>query len=269
MAEQFLFTLDIGNTNVTCGLFRGAQLSASWRLSTHGPKTVDESAVILRDLFDSARIRLSNVGAVILCSVVPSTLHTLKDSLVQIFPGVTPITVGETFTVPLPNRYALPEQVGQDRLVNAYAALQAAGSPALIVDFGTAITIDLVNAEGAYTGGVIAPGVEISLDALSQRTALLPRIELAAPPAVLGRDTVNSMRSGLLYGFASLCDGLVTRIREEQRLTACPVIATGGYATLIAEHCRTVTRVEPNLTLQGLQQLSIWWVKQASGKKIA
>ena len=264
-STKLLFTLDIGNTNVTCGLFRGTQLAASWRLSTHAPKTVDEFVVTLRDLFASAHIPLTDVGAAILCSVVPKSLRTMKDSLAQLLPAVTPVTVGETLTVPMPNQYALPEQVGQDRLVNAYAALQSGGAPSLIVDFGTAITIDLITADGAYAGGVIAPGVEISLDALSQRTAMLPRIELAAPPAVLGRDTVNSMRSGLLYGFASLCDGLVTRIREEQKLKTCPVIATGGYATLIAEYCRTVNRVEPNLTLQGLQQLWTWWsVKQGS-----
>jgi len=263
MADRLLFALDIGNTNVTCGLFRGEHLAASWRLSTHAPKTVDESVVTLRDLFSSARIPLAEVHAVILCSVVPKTLRTLKDSLAQLWPSIQPVTVGETFTVPLTNRYLPPEQVGQDRLVNAYAALQMTGQPALIVDFGTAITIDLLTPDGAYAGGVIAPGVEISLDALSQRTAMLPRIELAAPLSVLGRDTVSSMRSGLLYGFASLCDGLVTRIREEQRLATCPVIATGGYATLIAEHCRTVTRVEPNLTLQGLQQLWVYAQKKS------
>jgi len=163
--------------------------------------------------------------------------------------------VGQDITVPLRNRYAYPEQVGQDRLVGAFAAWRAFKRDCIVADFGTAITIDVVTAKGEYLGGVIAPGLDISLEALASRTALLPKVELKEPPELLGRDTANSIRSGVLYGCAALCDGLVGQLKRRYAPRAV-VVATGGASGLVAKHARSIDHLKPHLVLDGLYHLT-------------
>jgi type III pantothenate kinase len=183
--------------------------------------------------------------------VVPKATAALKLAL-KGWLRPKPLILGENVKAPVTNKYRIPSQVGQDRLVNAAAAYFLYGGPAIVVDFGTAITVDLVSRRREYLGGLIVPGVEISLEVLTAKAALLPRIELTPPTELLGRDTVSSMKSGLFYGYSSLCDGIVRRLKARHAPKA-KVIATGGHAGLIAPYCKTFQRVDSNLTLKGLE----------------
>ena len=199
------------------------------------------------------RVRLDG-ARVVLCSVVPRMSPVIIRALHLL--GVRQImVVGKDVRVPLINRYRLPKQVGQDRLVGAYAAWKRYRTACIVADFGTAITLDVVSKAGEYLGGVIAPGLGISLEALATRTALLPKVELKEPPELLGRDTANSIRSGLIYGCAALCDGLVTQLKAKYAPRAT-VVATGGASPLIAKHATTIQHLRPHLILEGLSLLS-------------
>lgn len=239
-----LLAVDIGNTNVTLGLFRAEKLIAQGRLPTHGS---DYTASIHKFL---KTVPGTKIQGVIISSVVPRATGPFTQALKR-WVKPKPLILGRTIKAPIVNRYRIPSQVGQDRLVNAVAALHLYGGPAIVVDFGTAITIDLVSERREYLGGVIVPGVEIALEALVLKAALLPKIKLAAPRKLLGRDTVHSMRSGILFGYSALCDGIVRQMRSQYAPRA-KVIATGGYAKLIAGHCQTIQIVNRQLTLQGL-----------------
>lgn len=235
-----LLALDVGNTSVAVGLFRGRRLLRRGRFPTARPH-----------LLARAVGRLGSLDGVILSSVVPAVIPSLI-GVARAAGWPTPWVVGKDLKAPVINRYRIPRQVGQDRLVNAAAAFHLYGGPAIIVDFGTAVTIDLVSARREYLGGLIVPGMEISLETLVDRTALLPEIRLDPPREFLGRDTRSSMRSGLFYGYGALCDGLVTQLKKKHAPRA-RVVATGGHARLIAPFCRTVQKVNSNLTLQGLE----------------
>lgn len=237
-----LLAVDIGNTSITYGVFRGKRLERRWRFPTSGP---------IEDLFKGLRQRLHDIDAIIVSSVVPKVLLKLEGRLARLF-HVKPLVVGRDLDFGIPNLYRDPRQVGSDRLVNAVAAKRLYGSPLIIVDFGTAITFDLISKKGEYLGGIIAPGVEISLKALSNRTALLPEVNLTRPKGLVGRATKESMVSGIVYGFSSLCDGIVAKLRREygQKI---PVVATGGQAGKIVGYCKTIDKVNPWLTLEGLR----------------
>lgn len=238
-----ILTVDIGNTHTTFGLFKGRRLVRTFAVPTQSWRSGREP-------------RLRGVGAAdeaIICSVVPWATPKVAKALRAL--GVRRVrVVGRDIKVPLKNRYRYPRQVGQDRLVGAYAALKTYRRDCIVCDFGTAITIDVVTRKGEYLGGVIAPGLGISLDALANRTALLPRVELKKPPELLGRDTANSIRSGVLYGTAALCDGLVLALKRRYAPNAT-VVATGGSASLIARHARLIRRLRPHLVLEGLRLL--------------
>jgi type III pantothenate kinase len=246
-----LLAIDVGNTNITVGIFREQGLIADGRISTQGPRTVDEYTIALRALLDNLHVEPGSIQGVIISSVVPRATVPLKQAL-RALVKPTPLVLGQTIKAPIINRYRIPGQVGQDRLVNAVAALHLYGGPAIVVDFGTAITIDLVSRRREYLGGLIVPGVEIALEALIRQAALLPRIELTPPRELLGRDTVSSMQGGLFFGYSALCDGIVERIKARHASRAT-VVATGGYASLIAPYCKTLKVVNPHLTLQGLE----------------
>ena len=237
-----LLAIDVGNTNVTAGLFRGSRLLSRGRVPTHAS---------LRSLLRGMRVPPHEVGAVILSSVVPRATASLKRSLKELF-HFRPLILGENVRAPIKNRYRVPSQVGQDRLVNGAGAFFLYGGPAIVVDFGTAVTLDLVSARREYLGGLIVPGVGIALEALVSNAALLPGIPLAPPSEFLGRDTRQSMRSGLFHGYGALCDGLVRRLKSEHAPRA-KVIATGGHCRLLAPFCHAVQIVNPDLTLQGLR----------------
>jgi len=241
-----MLTIDIGNTTIHLGVFEGRRLRTFFSLPTSMARTPNR----LRSRF----ARLSSVDEVILCSVVPWATSGVVRALRQA--GVPRVrVVGHDVRVPLKNRYRYPRQVGQDRLVGAYAAWKVYRRDCIVCDFGTAITIDIVTKAGEYLGGIIAPGLEISLDALATRTALLPKVELRRPPELLGRDTANSIRSGLLYGCAALCDGLVTQLKRSYAPKAV-VVATGGASSLVTSYMQTIDHVTPHLVLDGLRHLS-------------
>lgn len=235
-----LLAIDVGNTDITAGLFRGARLVARGRVPTHGS---------LQALFRSLKARPKELEGVIVSSVVPRATASLKQALKRL--RLKPWILGENLRAPIKNRTRIPSQVGQDRLANGVAAFHLYGGPAIVVDFGTAVTLDLVSARCEYLGGLIVPGVGIALEALVSRAALLPKIALAPPTEFLGRDTRQSMRSGLFHGYGALCDGIVAGLKKIA--PGARVIATGGHCWLMASYCRSVQIVNPDLTLQGLQ----------------
>ena len=246
-----ILTIDIGNTTTNFGVFEGKRLASHVAIATQPSRTPDEITLQLKALAKTRSLRLKRVKQIVICSVVPRMSAVLIPALRSL--GAVPIkVVGQDVSVPLTNRYTYPEQVGQDRLVGAYAAWREFKRNCIIADFGTAITIDVVTKKGEYLGGLIAPGVEISLEALATRTALLPKVELREPPELLGRDTANSIRAGLIYGCAALCDGLITQLKQRYAPQAA-VVATGGASAMIAKHARTITHLRPHLIISGLK----------------
>lgn len=250
-----MLAVDIGNTTTTFGLFSKGRLAAHFSIGTQPSGTPDELAMKLQHLTGGRAWKAVKTSEVLICSVVPRMLSLLVQALNSL--GIErQQVVGQDLEVPLKNRYRYPEQVGQDRLVGAYAAWRAYKKECIVADFGTAITIDLVAKTGEYLGGIIAPGLEISLDALATKTALLPKVELKRPPQLLGRDTANSIRSGVLFGCVALCDGLVTQLKRQYAPNA-KVVATGGASPLIVKHSKTIDVLKPHLVLEGLYHLSL------------
>jgi type III pantothenate kinase len=249
-----ILTIDIGNTTTNFGVFERGRLASQFTIGTQTGRTPDEITLQLKALAKSRRLHLRAAREIVICSVVPRMSAVLLESLKSLRGGRIRM-VGQDLAVPLVNQYTYPEQVGQDRLVSAYAASTRYKTDCIVADFGTAITIDLVTRKGAYLGGVIAPGIDLSLEALASRTALLPKVELKEPPELLGRDTANSIRSGLIHGCAALCDGLIARLKAGYAPKAT-VVATGGSSPLIAKHSRQLAHLRPNLVLEGLHKLS-------------
>lgn len=251
MAKSDLLVIDIGNTNIVLGVYRGQKLLVSWRLSTDAEKMADEYGILLRDLFSSAGLDSSSIKGCALSCVVPPLLRSFQEVVGKQF-AVNPLVVGPGVRTGVRILTDNPREVGADRITNAVAAAKLHGLPALVIDFGTATTFDVVSKEGDYLGGAIAPGVGIAAESLWRRAAQLPRIELAFPPAAIGKNTVQAMQSGVLLGYVALVEGMVERISRE--LGDKPmIIATGGLAPLIAEKTKVIQRVEPDLTLQGLR----------------
>src|SRR5204863_766100 len=231
-----LLAIDVGNTNIVLGVFDGATLVQSWRLQTVRERTSDELGLLVDGLFAHGRIERARISGVILGSVVPPLTGTIRH-MVQRYFGVTALTVEPGVNTLMPILYEVPSEVGADRIVNAVAAYekfgQDSGRPLIVVDFGTATTLDAITAAGEYLGGVICPGVQISADALFQRAARLPRVDVRKPCEVIGRSTVGAMESGLYYGYVGLVDGLVRRMKQELgEQTIC--VATGGLADVIS-----------------------------------
>ncbi|HEV1998721.1 MAG TPA: type III pantothenate kinase [Candidatus Dormibacteraeota bacterium] len=251
-----LLAIDIGNSNIVLGVFHGEVLTEHWRIATRIDYTADELGVILRGLFGGTRLRLEEVQHMVVSSVVPSLNQAIAD-LAQRQLGIEPLVIGPGVRTGMQIRYDNPREVGADRIVNSVAAFTKYGGPAVVIDFGTATTFDAVGKNGDYLGGVIAPGIRISMDALFSRAAKLPRFELAVPPGlegVIGKNTVESMQAGFVFGFAGQIEGIVGRMREELG-GECRVIATGGLAALIAAHAQVIQVVDDNLTLDGLRLL--------------
>ncbi len=248
-----LLALDVGNTNTVIGVFDGKALKVHWRLSTRREGTHDEYAMLIKGLFDFAGLPFERVSAVIMSSVVPPLQGPLEEMARQYF-GVEPIVVGPGIKTGMPILYESPRDVGADRIVNAVAAFEAYGGPCIVVDFGTATTFDAVSARGEYIGGVICPGIGISSEALFQHAAKLPRVDIALPRGVIARNTVGSMQAGLYYGYLSLVEGVVARMRVELGGRAVTV-ATGGLAQLVLAESAAIDHVDPLLTLTGLRIL--------------
>jgi type III pantothenate kinase len=253
-----LLAVDIGNTNVTLGVFdlsdpAKPSLAHHWRMATHRELTSDEILVTLRGLTDLAGCKMESFRDAIVSSVVPPLLPIWERVCTKLL-GKAPLVVGPGIKTGMPVRYENPREVGADRIVNSVAAFELMGGPVIAVDFGTATTWDCVSERGEYLGGAIFPGIVISMEALFERTSMLHRVELARPRSVIGRTTTQSIQSGLLFGYAGLVDAMVRRIKSELGEHA-RVIATGGLAQRIAAETETIERVEPHLTLEGLRLL--------------
>jgi type III pantothenate kinase len=248
-----LLVIDIGNTNTVLGIYEGEKLVHHWRLETSRNRTSDEYGVLIRQLFAMAPQEIHRIEGAIIACVVPPMLSTIT-AMVEIFFGLQALVVGPGIKTGMPILYENPREVGADRIVNAVAAYERYHSACIVVDFGTATTFDAISEDGKYLGGAIAPGVMISAEALFQRASKLPRVELSAPERVIGRNTVNSMQSGMVYGYTSLVDGMVKRIADEFG-GPVKVIATGGLAGLFAEHSDRIDDFDPDLTLVGLKIL--------------
>jgi len=246
-----LLAVDVGNTNVTFGLFDGDRLAADWRVTSHRERTADEMAVELRELFTLRGLELSIVTGVVISSVVPNLNPALIEASRR-YLKCDPVMVGPGVKTGVKVRYETPRDVGADRIANALAAFTKYGGPIVVIDFGTAVTYDAISAEGDYLGGAIAPGVEISLEALVSQTAMLRRVEPIAPDSVIGRNTVASIQSGLVWGFVAQVEGMVARMVGELGGHA-RVIATGGQAALVAGLTNVIEETDPLLTLEGLR----------------
>ncbi len=246
-----LLVIDIGNTNISLGVFDGDHLVVHWRLTTERSRTVDEWGVHARNLFALGGLDFKTIDAIAIASVVPPLNFTLKRMAESYF-NLTPLFVDHSINSGVPILYEPPSDVGADRIVDAIAAIHKYGAPCIIVDFGTATTFDAINAKGEYLGGVIAPGITISADALFARAAKLPRVEIKRSQTIVGRSTVEAMQSGLYNGYVGLVDGILRKMIDE--LGGSPrVIATGGLASLIATGSEFIEHVDETLTLEGLR----------------
>jgi type III pantothenate kinase len=248
-----LLALDVGNTNVVLGLFSGRDLCHHWRIATRREGTSDEYSMLIEGLFSLEHVQRREVRAAVISSVVPSLQATLEEMVEKNF-GVTPLLIEPGIKTGMPILYDNPKEVGADRIVNAVAAIERYGKPAIVVDFGTATTFDVISERGEYLGGAIAPGISISAEALFRCAAKLPRIDIARPKEAIGKSTVTSMQSGLYYGYLSLVEGMLARIKAEMSLDPI-VVATGGLAHLIVGSSPLISHIDPLLTLEGLRIL--------------
>jgi type III pantothenate kinase len=246
-----LLAIDVGNTNTVLGVFEGEALREHWRVETSHTRTADEYGIQLRQLFAARGLDPARVQAVVISSVVPPLAATLT-RMSERYLGRTPLFVGPGVKTGMPILYENPREVGADRIVNAIAAYARWASGLVVVDFGTATTFDAVSPRGEYLGGAICPGITISMEALFRHASKLPRVEYARPPQVVGRNTVASIQSGIVYGYVGLVDGLCDRMREELGFEP-KVVATGGLAPLIASLSRSISEVDEHLTLTGLR----------------
>ena len=241
-----LLAVDVGNTQTVFGLFEGERLSEHWRVATDPRRTGDELGVTLAGFLE-----LEDVSGVCLSSTVPPLVRSYEE-FAERWAHAPLLVVGPGIKTGIPIRYDDPREIGPDRIANSVAACSRYGPPCIVVDFGTSTNFDAISAAGEYVGGVLAPGIEISMDALFARAARLMKVDFVEPPSVIGKTTIAGLQSGLVYGFAGQVDGIVERIRGELGAEA-QVVATGGLASLIAPHARTIERVDPFLTLEGLR----------------
>jgi type III pantothenate kinase len=246
-----LLTIDIGNTNLTLGLYEGQNLGARWRLATEHERMPDEYGLQILGLLQHSGCSPAQLSGICMASVVPPLTGRIKQACVE-YLHQEPMIVDHTVKTGIEILYDPPSTVGADRIVDATAVMQFYGGPACVVDFGTATTFDAITAKGEYLGGAIAPGIGIAAEALVQRTAKLPRVELLRPPATIGRNTINAMQSGLIFGYVSLVEGMVARFRKELG-NDMKVIATGGLAELVAPETQVIQIIAPWLTLDGLR----------------
>jgi type III pantothenate kinase len=255
--SDMLLAIDVGNSNIVLGAFEDGRLSRSWRLQTLRERTSDELGILVLQLFEQSGIDAKRVTGIILSSVVPPLTRPMEEMARQYF-GREPMTVDPATNTGMPVLYTPASDVGADRVVNGVAAYEQFGrrtkTPVIVVDFGTATTFDAISAAGEYVGGVICPGIGISADALFQRAARLPRVDVRKPPSIVGQTTVTSMQAGLFFGYVAMVDGIVQRMRAELPSgDKATCIATGGMADVLAAETTAIQRVEPDLTLQGLK----------------
>jgi type III pantothenate kinase len=246
-----LLAIDVGNTHIMLGVFQEEKVSVYWRIATRRESTEDELGMVIKNLLQHSRLALREVSAVAISSVVPPLMYSLERMSQKYF-GLEPLVVGPGIKTGLNILMDNPREVGADRIVNAVAGYSLYGGPLIIVDFGTATTFCAISEQGDYLGGAIAPGIGIATEALFEKAAKLPRVELNRPRRVIGKDTIASIQSGIIYGFVGQVEGIVRRMSKE--LSSPPlVVATGGFASLVAKETEAIDQVNPLLTLEGLR----------------
>ncbi|MGG0657418.1 type III pantothenate kinase [Rummeliibacillus pycnus] len=245
-----ILVMDVGNTNISIGVYKADQLEHHWRLKTDPLKTEDEYAMQLKMLFMHVTLSFEDVRGIIISSVVPPILFSLENMCRKYF-SIDPVVVGPGVKTGLNIKCENPREVGADRIVNAVAAIHEYGSPLIVVDFGTATTYCYIDENSNYMGGAIAPGISISMEALFTKTSKLPRVEITRPQSVIGKNTVSSMQSGIVYGYVGQVEGIVQRMREQSKEDPL-VVATGGLANMISKESKIIDIVDPFLTLKGL-----------------
>ena len=246
-----ILAIDVGNTNITCGVFDGDNIVACFRLTTKMPRTSDEYAMILSNLLEQNQLKSTDIEDAIICSVVPNVMHSLQSAFIKYF-DIVPIVVEAGIKTGIRVATPNPQQIGADRIVDAVAAYELYGGPALVIDFGTATTYDLVDDKGAFLGGITAPGIRISAKALWEDAAKLPEIEIKKPENVLGKDTITSMQSGLVYGQIGQTEYLIRKVKEESGFDNLKVVVTGGLGRIIANETSMIDVYDANLTLRGI-----------------
>lgn len=246
-----IFVFDIGNTNTVLGVYDGDELKYHWRIETNRNRTDDEYGMVIKSLFNHVGLSFSHIDGIVISSVVPPIMFALERMCEKYF-NLKPLVVGPGTKTGLNIKYENPREVGADRIVNAVAAIHDYGSPLIIVDFGTATTYCYVNEDKQYMGGAIAPGINISTEALYSKAAKLPRIEITRPEGVIGKNTVSAMQAGIVYGYVGQVEGIVKRMKEQSKIEPT-VIATGGLAQLISQESNIFDVIDPFLTLKGLQ----------------
>ncbi len=247
-----ILVIDVGNTNTALGLYDDKLLLNNWRIKTDAKKTSDEYGMMIHHFFSFCGYNIENVNSIVISSVVPTIMYTLQHMVRKYFKQEA-LVVGPGIKTGINIRYENPREVGADRIVNAIAAFELYGGPLILVDFGTATTYCAISENGEYLGGAIAPGIQISMDALFQKTAKLPRVELVKPDTVICKNTINSMQSGIIFGFVGQVDFIVNRMKKELGSVNTKVIATGGLARLIASESETIDEINGLLTLEGLR----------------
>ena len=246
-----ILTLDVGNTNMTGGVFKEDEIVATFRITTKIPRTSDEYGMMLYNMLEQNKIEPDDIHDAIICSVVPDVMHSLASCIIKYF-DIKPVIVGADIETGLKVQLPNPKQVGADRIVDAVAAYELYGGPVLVMDYGTATTYDLVDETGAFIGGITAPGIGISAKALWEDAAKLPKIEIAKPENVIGNDTISSMQSGLVYGQIGQAEYLIRKVKEESGLSNIKVVATGGLGRIISEGTDAINIYDANLTLKGI-----------------
>ena len=246
-----ILVVDVGNTNIVMGIYKGEKLISNWRISTSSERTSDEMGLLLLQFFEHAKVNPNDVKDVIISSVVPPVMYALELAINK-YVNSQPLIVSSKIKTGINILYDNPKDVGADRIVNAVAALKLYGGPIIIVDFGTATTFCAITKDGDYLGGVICAGIKISMDALFARAAKLPRVELVRPEKIIGKNTVESMQAGAIYGYAGQVDYIVKKMQEEMGGNV-KIVATGGLARLIAQESKSITEINGKLTLEGLR----------------
>jgi type III pantothenate kinase len=251
MELSMILTIDVGNTNITCGVFDKEEIVVSFRMTTKFPRTSDEYGMIISSLLEKNNLSVDDIEDAIICSVVPNIMHSLQGALVKYFkikPIIVETGIRTGIRIVTPN----PQQIGADRIVDAVGAYEQYGGPVIVIDFGTATTYDYVDETGAFLGGITAPGIRISAKALWEDAAKLPEIEIKKPENILAKDTISSMQSGLVYGQIGQTEYIIKKVREEIGREDAKVVVTGGLGRIIASETTYVDVYDPNLTLKGI-----------------
>ncbi len=247
-----LLVMDVGNTNITLGVFDGESLEATFRMTTKIPRTSDEYGIIVRDLLQHNQICADDISAVVISSVVPNVMHSLTSAIIKYF-HLTPLIVAPGIRTGIRIATENPRQVGADRIVDAVGAYELYGGPVIVIDYGTATTYDLVDASGAFVAGVTAPGIRTSAKAMWEEAAKLPEIEICKPKSILAQETISSMQAGLVYGQIGQSEYIIRHMKKESGFEQLKVVATGGLGKLIASETKYIDIYDPNLTLQGMR----------------